>query len=274
MADSIAILGAGALGEVIASGLLRAGWDPEDITLAARRRERADDVTARLGLACLLDPAAAAVGRRVVIISVKPTDVPELLSQIGASITPDQVVVSLAAGVHTSLIEEGLGDVAVVRAMPNTPSQIDEGATALCAGANAGDEALSRAEMIFGALGETVRLDEELLDAVTGVSGTGPAYIFLLAEAMIDAGIREGLPRHAAVRLVQQTVKGAGALLRASSKGAEHLRAQVTSPGGTTAAAMHVLEEKGFRALVEDAVRAAAQRSRELGRRAGDDKET
>jgi len=274
MADSIAILGAGALGEVIASGLLRAGWDPEDITLAARRQERADDVGGRLGLACLLDPAAAAAGRSVVIISVKPTDVPELLGRIAAAITPEQVIVSLAAGVHTSLIEEGLGEVAVVRAMPNTPSQIDEGATALCAGAHAGDEALSRAEMIFGALGETIRLDEDLLDSVTGVSGTGPAYVFLLAEAMIDAGIREGLPRHAAVRLVQQTVKGAGALLRASSKGAEHLRAQVTSPGGTTAAAMHVLEEKGFRALVEDAVRAAAQRSRELGRRAGDDQQT
>lgn len=268
MPDTIAILGAGALGEVIAHGLLRAGWDPGDITLAARRPERAAELEARLGITCLLDAAAAADGRSVVVLTVKPSDIPGLLDQVAATITPQQVVVSLAAGVHTSLLEEALGEVPVVRAMPNTPAQIDEGATALCAGTHAGDEALSRAEMIFGAVGETIRLSEDLLDAVTAVSGTGPAYVFLLAEALIEAAIREGLPRHAAVRLVQQTVKGAGALLRASSRGAEHLRAQVTSPGGTTAAAVHVLEERGFRALVEDAVRAAAARSRELGTRA------
>lgn len=124
------------------------------------------------------------------------------------------------------------------------------------------------AERLLAAVGDTLRLDEQLLDAVTAVSGTGPAYVFLLAEALTEAAIREGLPRHAAERLVNQTVKGAGMLMSAVDAGPEQLRAQVTSPGGTTAAAVHVLEERGFRALVEDAVRAASQRSRELGDRA------
>jgi len=156
----------------------------------------------------------------------------------------------------------------VVRVMPNTPAQFDEAITALCGGRHAGADAVALAETVMGAVGETIELDEHLLDAVTAVSGTGPAYIFLLAEALTEAALREGLPRHAAERLVEQTMKGAGVLLRGSEHGPEALRAQVTSPGGTTAAAVHVLERGGFRALVEDAVQAAAQRSRELGERA------
>jgi pyrroline-5-carboxylate reductase len=135
-------------------------------------------------------------------------------------------------------------------------------------GAHAGDAALARAEEVLAAVGETIVLDEPLLDAVTAVSGTGPAYVFLLAEALIDAAIREGLPRHAAERLVEQTLRGSGMLLAASEATPAQLRAQVTSPGGTTAAAVHVLEGRGFRALVEDAVQAAARRSREMGERA------
>jgi pyrroline-5-carboxylate reductase len=218
-----------------------------------------------LGVAALLDPAEAARGREVIVVSVKPGDVVRLLDQVAGAIRPPQIVISLAAGVPTALYEEALGEVEVIRAMPNTPAAIDQGITALCAGAHATEEALARAERVLGAVGLTVRLDEDQLDAVTAVSGTGPAYVFLLAEALIEAAIREGIPRHAAESLVHQTVKGAGALLAASDAGPEHLRAQVTSPGGTTAAAMHILEGRGFRALVEDAVRAAAQRSRELG---------
>jgi pyrroline-5-carboxylate reductase len=128
---------------------------------------------------------------------------------------------------------------------------------------------MKRAQTVLQAVGDTIVLDEALLDAVTAVSGTGPAYVFLLAEALVEAAIREGLPWHAAERLVEQTLRGAGMLLAASELTPARLRAQVTSPGGTTAAAVHVLEERGFRALVEDAVRAAARRSRELGERAG-----
>jgi pyrroline-5-carboxylate reductase len=266
---TVAILGAGAMGELLAGGLLRAGWQPGDLILAARREERRREVEEYTGVTTLLDAAAAVEGRAVVVVSVKPGDVPRLLDQVAGVIHAPQMVISLAAGVPTALYEEALGAVEVVRAMPNTPAAIDQGVTALCAGAHAGEEALVRAERVLGAVGLTVRLDEDQLDAVTAVSGTGPAYVFLLAEALIEAAIREGIPRHAAEALVHQTVKGAGALLAATNASPEHLRAQVTSPGGTTAAAVHVLEERGFRALVEDAVRAAAQRSRELGLKAG-----
>jgi pyrroline-5-carboxylate reductase len=256
------------MGELLAGGLLRAGWQPKELILAARREERRREVEEFTGVAALLDPAEAARGRDVVVVSVKPGDVPRLLEQVAGAIRPPQMVISLAAGVPTSLYEAALGEVEVVRAMPNTPAAIDQGVTALCAGTHATEEALVRAEGVLGAVGLTVRLDEDQLDAVTAVSGTGPAYVFLLAEALIEAAIREGIPRHAAESLVHQTVKGAGALLSATHATPEQLRAQVTSPGGTTAAAVHVLEERGFRALVEDAVRAAAQRSRELGLKA------
>ena len=268
MRPTVAILGAGAMGEVLAGGLLRAGWPPDHLVLAARREERRAEVEQRTGAASTLDAASAAMGREVVVVAVKPGDVPSLISQIKGSVTPDQLVLSMAAGVATSVFEAGLGVVPVVRSMPNTPAQIDQGITALCAGRHAREQHLELATVVLNAVGETILLDEFLLDAVTAVSGTGPAYIFLLAEALTEAAVREGIPRHAAERLVYQTVKGSGALLRAVDAGPETLRAQVTSPGGTTAAAVHVLEERGFRALVEDAVRAAAQRSRELGTRA------
>jgi len=256
------------MGEVLAGGLLRAGWDPSDLSMAARREERRAEVEAATGITTVLDPVEAASGSKVVVVSVKPGDVPHLLDQLGESITTDQVVVSLAAGVATAVYQASLGKVPVVRAMPNTPAQIDEGVTALAHGAFADDEAMALASSVLGAVGTTVVLDEQLLDAVTAVSGTGPAYVFILAEAMVEAAIREGLPWHAAEKLVEQTIRGAGMLLAQVELTPARLRAQVTSPGGTTAAAVHVLEEHGFRALVGDAVRAATQRSSELGLRA------
>ena len=265
---SVAILGAGAMGEVLAEGLLRAGWDTSEISLAARREERRREVETATGISTSLDPAEAAAGRRIVVVAVKPGDVSGLLEQISGSITPDQIVISLAAGVSTAVYEASLGEVPVVRAMPNTPAQIDAGVTALAGGAFVDDDAMGLASEVLGAVGETIVLAEQLMDAVTAVSGTGPAYVFILAEAMVEAAIREGLPWHAAEKLVEQTIRGAGMLLAQTDLTPARLRAQVTSPGGTTAAAIHVLEERGFRALVEDAVRAAAQRSRELGERA------
>lgn len=268
MQHSVAILGAGAMGEVLAGGLLRAGWTTDELVLVSRREERRAELEERTGIMSLLDPAEAVQGRDVLVVSVKPGDVPYLLEQVAGAVQPSQIVVSLAAGVPTSVFENALGAVPVVRAMPNTPARMSEAITALCAGLYADAEAVEAAQKILRAVGQTIVLDEHLLDAVTAVSGTGPAYVFLLAEALIEAAIREGLPRHAAERLVEQTVRGAGILLAGLEDSPEQLRAQVTSPGGTTAAAMHVLEEHGFRALVEDAVRAAAERSRELGRRA------
>jgi pyrroline-5-carboxylate reductase len=265
---TVAILGAGAIGEVLADGLLATGWEPSDLILAARREERRAEVEESTGVTCVLDPAMAAARREVLVVAVKPGDVPRLLEQVSGAVEPDQVVVSLAAGVPTRLFEASLGEVPVVRAMPNTPAQIAQAVTALARGAHAGDAAMKKAEVVLSAVGDTVVLDESLLDAVTAVSGTGPAYVFILAEALVEAAIREGLPWHAAEKLVEQTIRGAGLLLADVDLTPARLRAQVTSPGGTTAAAVHVLEERGFRALVEDAVRAAAQRSRELGERA------
>jgi pyrroline-5-carboxylate reductase len=263
---SVAILGAGAMGEVLAGGLLRAGWQAADLVLLARREERRLQVAEATGIAATLDPVEAVQGRAVLVVAVKPADVPVLISQIEGAVRQDQIVLSLAAGIPTSRFEESLAGVPVVRAMPNTPAQIDQAITALCGGVHADEASLAAAEKVLSAVGGTIRLDEYLLDAVTAVSGTGPAYVFLMAEALTEAAIREGLPRHAAERLVRHTIRGAGMLLTAVDEGPEHLRAQVTSPGGTTAAAVHVLEERGFRALIEDAVRAAAARSREMGR--------
>ena len=265
MKPTVAILGAGALGEILAGGLLRAGWSPDDLSLAARREERCAELTDRLGVVCHLDPNVAAAGKRVVVVAVKPKDVPTLLEQIAGSLEPEQIVLSLAAGVPAAVFEKALGEVAVVRAMPNTPALVDEAVTAYAPGKYVSEEALKEVASVMEAVGKTVVLEEQLMDAVTAVSGTGPAYVYLLAEALTDAAIREGLPRHAAQLLVDQTLKGTGALLAETALSPIKLRAQVTSPGGTTAAAVHVLEESGFRAAIEDAVRAAAERSREMG---------
>lgn len=265
MKPSVGILGAGSMGEIVARGLVRAGWAPEDLTLAARRPERAREAEFRTGISTVLDAAQAAQGKRVVVIAVKPRDVPVLLTQIADVVTADQVIVSLAAGITLALYEEALPGIPIVRSMPNTPAAVDEGMTAYCGGTHADETALDDAAAVLGAVGETIRLSEDLLDAVTAVSGTGPAYVFLLAEAMTEAAIREGLPHHAAERLVHQTLRGSGMLLAGSEKSAFRLRGEVTSPGGTTAAAMHVLEEGGFRALMEDAIQAATHRSHDLG---------
>jgi pyrroline-5-carboxylate reductase len=253
------------MGEILAEGLVRAGWEAENITLLVRREDRAREVERLTAIQATLDPAAAVAGRDVLVVAVKPKDVDHLLDQIGGLVQPGQVIVSLAAGVPLTVFETALEGVAVVRAMPNTPAAVDEGMTAYCGGVNADGDALALADMVLSAVGETIQLSEDLLDAVTAVSGTGPAYVFLLAEALTEAAIREGLPHHAAEKLVIQTLRGAGALLSVSDKSAFRLRAEVTSPGGTTAAAVHELEDGGFRALMERAVRSAAQRSRELG---------
>ena len=265
MRPTAAILGAGSMGQILAEGLVRAGWEPETLVMAARREERAREAERLTGVSTLLDPAAAIKGREVVVIAVKPKDVSDLLDQIRESIEADQVVVSFAAGVPISVFEAELADIPVVRSMPNTPAAVSEAMTAYCAGSHIDADQIAKAEAVLGAVGETLQLSEDLLDAVTAVSGTGPAYLFLLSEALTEAAIREGLPHHAAEKLVLQTLRGAGILLSRSDKSAFRLRAEVTSPGGTTAAAMHVLENGGFRALLEDAVRAAARRSRELG---------
>lgn len=262
---TVGILGAGSMGEIFASGLVRAGWSTEDLILAVRRTDRAESLSRSTGIAVTLDVAEAATGRDVLILAVKPRDMNAVLASIAGVVSVDQTVVSIAAGVPIAVIEAALAGVPVIRAMPNTPSAVSLGMSAYTLGSSVDDTSADLARSVLGAVGDTIELTEDLLDAVTAVSGTGPAYVFLLAESLIEAAIREGLPHHAAERLVHQTLRGSGELLASSDKSAFRLRGEVTSPGGTTAAAMHVLEEGGFRALVEDAVQAASQRSRDLG---------
>lgn len=262
---SVAIIGVGAMGEALVSGLLAAGWASPEIALCVRRQERADELARRTGCVVTFDPVEAASGRQLVVVAVKPRDVAAVLETLSGQVGAGQTVLSLAAGVTTATYEEGLGDVPVIRAMPNTPALVRRGVTGIAAGRYAGPGHLEAAQEILGAVGTVRVMDEALLDAVTAVSGTGPAYVFLMAEALTEAAMREGLPRDIAESFVNQTIRGAGHLLTDTFKSPAQLRYEVTSPGGTTAAAMHVLEERGFRALVEDAVRAAAIRAGELG---------
>ena len=262
---TVAVIGVGAMGEAMVAGLIAAGWDPGDLSLCVRRMDRGDELSHRFGCRVSLDPVDAIGGTDVVVVAVKPRDVGEVLKQIAGEVGESQTVISLAAGVTTQTYEAALGAVPVVRAMPNTPALVREGVTGIAAGSHAGTEHLDTAREVLGAVGSVRVMEEPLMDAVTAVSGTGPAYVFLLAEALTEAAMREGLPRDVAESFVHQTIRGAGHLLTETGKSPARLRHEVTSPGGTTAAAMHILEEKGFRAVVEDAVRAAAVRARELG---------
>ncbi|MGH8871947.1 MAG: pyrroline-5-carboxylate reductase [Acidimicrobiia bacterium] len=267
MADhpSVAIIGVGAMGEALFSGLKRAGWTSDELSLCVRREDRAADLARRTPSMVTLDPIEAIVAREVVVVAVKPRDVAGVIDRLTGHRFTDQMLLSLAAGITTTTYEDRLGEVAVVRAMPNTPALVGEGVTGVARGAHASEEHLKRATQVLGAVGAVRVMDESLLDAVTAVSGTGPAYVFLLAEALTEAAVREGLPRDIAEAFVHQTIRGAGHLLTDTDAGPSELRSQVTSPGGTTAAAVHILEERGFRALVEDAVQAAAKRAAELG---------
>lgn len=253
------------MGEALVAGLLSAGWEPDQLSLGVRRMDRGDELAHQTGCPVFLEAVDAIAGRDVVVVAVKPRDVAEVLKKLAGEVSESQTVISLAAGVTTQAYEAQLGAVPVVRAMPNTPALVREGVTGIAAGSHAGTRDLDVAREILGAVGSVRIMEETLMDAVTAVSGTGPAYVFLLAEALTEAAMREGLPRDVAESFVHQTIRGAGHLLTDTGKSPARLRHEVTSPGGTTAAAVHVLEEKGFRALVEDAVRAAAIRAQELG---------
>lgn len=261
---SIAILGVGAMGTAILQGLLEAGWQKLDLRLADASPERVEQLLAE-GHIAYTDATIAAESAEVVILAVKPQVMDGLLSDIAPSITPRHLVVSIAAGITTTRLEAALGAVPVVRCMPNTPALVGEGMTGLAPGTHASETHLARAEELLASVGQTVVVREDQLDAVTGVSGSGPAYVFLLAEALEEAAIAEGIEPEVARLLAGQTVVGAGRLLGSSPMTAQELRAQVTSPNGTTEAALASLENSGFRRIMREAVRAATERSRELG---------
>jgi pyrroline-5-carboxylate reductase len=256
----LVIVGGGRMGAALLGGLIAAGWaHPDELSvvepITARRKELTSEY-AGVVVSAEVVPADGAV------IAVKPADVETACRALEGKVSR---VLSIAAGVPLARLEASLPGLPVVRAMPNTPALVGAGAAAIAPGRGATDDDLAWAEAILGAVGIVVRVPEKLLDAVTGLSGSGPAYVFLVAEAMIDAGVLAGLPRDVSERLTSQTLLGAARLLVESGDSAEALRAAVTSPGGTTAAGLRVLEERAVRAAFLDAVVAATERSRELG---------
>jgi pyrroline-5-carboxylate reductase len=262
----VCVLGAGTAGEALVAGLLSSGWaTPEDIVATVRHQERADELADRHGIETSLDNSAAVRGAKIVIIAVKPQDIEALLGEVGGLLEPSQTVVSIAAAIPTALIEGHLDDgVPVVRAMPNTPVTVHEGMSGIAGGAHAGEEDIALAEEVLGSVGRSVRVEEAYMDAVTAVSGSGPAYFALLAESMIEAGILLGLSREVSTDLVVQTMLGTAKLLRDEKMHPVELREMVTSPGGTTIAAIRELEQAGVRAAFLNAIQAAMKRAREL----------
>jgi pyrroline-5-carboxylate reductase len=263
--DAIAVLGGGKIGEALISGLLRGERTPAEIVVSEKHPERAAYLGATFGIT-VTDVPTAVKQAGTLLLAVKPQDIDALLAEIAPVIESRHVVVSVAAGVTTAHIEKRLPDgIAVVRCMPNTPALVDQAMTAVAGGAHAGDEHLAVAESLLASVGRVVRVPEHQLDAVTALSGSGPAYFFFLVEAMIDAGILLGLPRALAAELIVQTAVGAATMLRDSGEHPVQLREAVTSPGGTTIAAIRELEIHGVRAALLAAIEAAAIRSRELG---------
>jgi pyrroline-5-carboxylate reductase len=266
MSRKLAVLGAGKAGEALIAGVLSSGWCTADELIAtARQQEHLDALAARHGVATTLSNVEAVDGAEIVVVAVKPQDIEGLLGEIGGAITAGQTVVSIAAAIPTALIERHLGDeVPVVRAMPNTPVTVQEGMAGIAAGAHAREEHLARAEEVLRSVGRSVRVDEGYMDAITAVSGSGPAYFALLAESMIEAGILLGLSREISTELVVQTMLGTAKLLRDEKMHPVELREMVTSPGGTTIAAIRELEQAGVRAAFLNAIQAAMKRSKEL----------
>lgn len=265
MTARLAIIGAGMMGEALARGLIEAGWAPGSLVLADVRAERLDEVSAELGTSTATDARDAAARAHGTLLAVKPQDAIAVLGELAGAIGPAGLV-SIVAGLRTTVVEHHLGaDASVVRAMPNTAARVGMGVTALAPGRAAGDETRKLAEDVFSAVGPVFWLDEEQLDAVTALSGSGPAYVFFLAEAMIGAGVELGLEHDVASTLTYRTIEGAGRLLTQTGLAPEELRAQVTSPGGTTEAAVAVLEGAQVRKIFGEAIAAAQRRSRELG---------
>jgi pyrroline-5-carboxylate reductase len=259
---ALQVVGGGRMGEALVGGLLKAGGHSlSSLTivepLAARRAELETTFPG-------VDVVGAPVASEGTVVAVKPNDVPAACRAVAEA--GSARVLSIAAGVTIATLEEHLAPgTAVVRAMPNTPALVGLGASAIAAGTSAGDDDLEWAERLLAAVGLVVRVKESLLDAVTGLSGSGPAYVFLMAEALVEAGVLAGLPRDVSEALSVQTLLGSATLLSTSEDGAEALRAAVTSPGGTTAAGLRTLEQHGFRSALLEAVAAATARSRELG---------
>jgi pyrroline-5-carboxylate reductase len=264
--QTVAFIGAGNMAGALIRGLIGTGTVPADHIIAADPdRARLDALRAELGISTVETNAEALSNADVVVLATKPQVFAQVLPGIGSALRPGALIVSIAAGISTTIIERALPEGAhVVRTMPNTPALVGAGATALAGGTHATEEDLALAETLFQSVGLCVRVPEAQIDAVTGLSGSGPAYVFAMIEALRDAGVREGLSEETALRLAAQTVSGAARLLLEQGESPETLRERVTSPGGTTRAGLDALEASGFAETLAGAVRAATRRSNEL----------
>ena len=262
----VAFLGGGRMGEALLSGLIRSGGrSPGDLMVTARREERVADLGDRLGVTATLSNPEAVRWARTLVLTVKPQDMEALLEQIAEALTAEHLVISFAAGIRTSFIERfAPKGTPVVRVMSNVPVLVDEAMSVISAGANAEDKHLAVAEELLNSVGKVIRLPEKHQDAITATSGSGPAYFFLLAEAMIEACILLGLPRNVGTELIIQTMLGSAKMLRDTGMHPVELREMVTSPGGTTIVAIRQLEQAGVRAAFLNAIDAACKRSAEL----------
>lgn len=262
----VAFLGGGRMGEALVSGLIRSGGrSREEVIITCRREERARELAERLGVAVTLSNPEAVAWARTLVLTVKPQDMEALLREVGPHVTPEHQVISFAAGIRTSFIERFLPPgVPVVRVMSNVAVLVDEAMSVISPGAHAEDKHLAVAEELLSSVGRVIRLPEKHQDAITATSGSGPAYFFLLAEAMIEACILLGLSRDVATELIVQTMLGSARMLRDTGLHPVELREMVTSPGGTTIVAIRHLEQAGVRAAFLNAIDAACRRSAEL----------
>ncbi len=261
---TIAVIGAGKIGEVLLSGLLKAGWPADRLVATARRDERAELLRQRYGIR-VLSNAQACAEAEVLAIAVKPQDAAALMADLGQHIPREKLLISLCAGLPTSFFTKWLAEgTPIVRVMTNTPALVDEAMTAISAGPHATADHLALAEELFSPLGRTIRVPESQQDAVTALSGSGPAYFYFLVEAMTDAGILLGLPRQVAHDLIVQTAIGSAIMLRDSGEHPVKLREAVTSPAGTTISAIRELENHGVRAALLSALEAARDRAKEI----------
>jgi pyrroline-5-carboxylate reductase len=261
---TVAVAGAGKMGELVLSGLLRSGWPASRLLVTVRRAARGAELAEKYGVT-VVDNDEAVTRADILAIAVKPQDAGALLDEVGAGVTAGKLVVSLCAGLPTGFFAARLPEgTPVVRVMTNTPALVDQAMTAISAGPHASDEHLAIAEEMFKPLGVTLRVPEAQQDAVTALSGSGPAYFYLLVEAMIEAGVLLGLPRQVAHELMVQTAVGSSVMLRDSGEHPVKLREAVTSPAGTTIAAIRELERHGVRAALLAALEAARDRAREI----------
>jgi pyrroline-5-carboxylate reductase len=265
--NKVVFIGPGVMAEAMATGLIqKAGIDAGEITFSGPRPKRLKELSERYGSRTETDNRKAVEGAEVVVLSVKPQMAPDVADELRGAIPGEALVLSIVAGARLEALAGRLSHDALVRAMPNTPAQVGQGITVWTATESVTESQRGQAQKILGAFGDELYVgDEDYLDMATAVSGTGPAYVYLFMEAMVDAGVHLGFPRRIAEQLVVQTVKGSVAYYEKSPSHLARLRNQVTSPGGTSAAALYYLEKAGFRTALSRAIWAAYERSVELG---------